>query len=331
MLQRDITRVIKQLNYRTLTKDSIMYNKKKLGNTDILLSPFSIGTSTFGNMYGILDTSDFKNIVEHSIKNGFNYFDTSPYYGIKTSEINLGNALEGINRNDFIISTKVGRYGDNDFDFSEKKILSSIDESLERLKIDYVDILLAHDVEFGNFDQIINETLPALQKIKDSGKARYIGFSCYPIELFKKIIDKSTVKIDVILSYAHSCLINNKFETIIPYLQNKEIGIINASPLCMGLLSTNPVPEWHPSSKEMQKYINEESLILYSKYNVNIEDVALIYSLMNNNISTTLTGIKNIEEINKLVSILNNDITITNEIFDYISDKFKKYNNIEFE
>ena len=254
MLQRDITRVIKQLNYRTLTKDSIMYNKKKLGNTDILLSPFSIGTSTFGNMYGILDTSDFKNIVEHSIKNGFNYFDTSPYYGIKTSEINLGNALEGINRNDFIISTKVGRYGDNDFDFSEKKILSSIDESLERLKIDYVDILLAHDVEFGNFDQIINETLPALQKIKDSGKARYIGFSCYPIELFKKIIDKSTVKIDVILSYAHSCLINNKFETIIPYLQNKEIGIINASPLCMGLLSTNPVPEWHPSSKEIQKY-----------------------------------------------------------------------------
>lgn len=331
MLQRDITLLIKQLNYRTLTKDSIIYNKKKLGNTDILLSPFSIGTSTFGNMYGILDTSNFKNIVEHSIKNGFNYFDTSPYYGIKTSEINLGNALEGINRNDFIISTKAGRYGDNDFDFSEKKILSSIDESLERLKIDYVDILLAHDVEFGNFDQIINETLPALQKIKDSGKARYIGFSCYPIELFKKIINKSTVKIDVILSYAHSCLINNKLETIIPYLQNKEIGIINASPLCMGLLSTNPAPEWHPSSKEMQKYINEESLILYSKYNINIEDVALIYSLINNNISTTLTGIKNIEEINKLVSILNNDITITNEIFDYISDKFKKYNNIEFE
>ena len=321
MLKNNIPRLLKQLTY----------NKKKLGNTDILLSPFSIGTSTFGNVYGKIDTSNMKNIVQYSIKNELNYFDTSPYYGIKTSEINLGNALEGITRNDFIISTKVGRYGYNDFDFSEKKILSSIDESLERLKLDYVDILLAHDVEFGNFEQIINETLPALQKIKDSGKARYIGFSCYPIELFKKIIDKSTVKIDVILSYAHSCLINNKLETIIPYLQNKGIGIINASPLCMGLLSTNPAPEWHPSSKEMQKYIHEESLKLYSEYDVNIEDMALIYSLLNNNIATTLTGIKNIEEINKLISILNKDIIISNDIFDYVNDKFKKYNNIELE
>ena len=104
-----IPRLLKQLNY----------NKKKLGNTDILLLPFSIGTATFGNVYGILDPSNMKNIVDYSIKNEFNYFDTSPYYGIKTSEINLGNALEGINRNDFIISTKVGRYGYNDFDFSE--------------------------------------------------------------------------------------------------------------------------------------------------------------------------------------------------------------------
>ena len=205
MLQRDIPRLLKQLNYRTFTKFSTIHNKKKLGTTDILLSPFSIGTSTFGNVYGKIDTSNMKSIVQYSIKNEFNYFDTSQYYGIKTSEINLGNALEGINRNDFIISTKVGRYGYNDFDFSEKKILSSIDESLERLKLDYVDILLVHDVEFGNFEQIINETLPALQEIKDSGKACYIGFSCYPIELFKKIIDKSTVKIEIILSYANYC------------------------------------------------------------------------------------------------------------------------------
>ena len=63
---------------------------------------------------------------------------------------------------------------------------------------------------------------------------------------------------------------------------------------------------------------------LYSKYNVKIEDIALIYSLINNNISTTLTGIKNIEEINKLISILNNDIIISEDIFDYIKIYSKK-------
>jgi L-galactose dehydrogenase len=306
-----------------------MFSKKKLGNTNIFLSPFSIGTATFGNIYGQMDDSSMKNIIQTAIKNDLNYFDTSPYYGLTKSEINLGKALKGINRSDFIISTKVGRYGDDNFDFSEKTIMSSIDQSLKRLNLDYVDILLAHDVEFGDLTQIVNETLPALQKIKNSGKAKYIGFSCYPIDLYKKIIDKSSVNIDVILSYAHYCLINNKLETIESYLINKGIGIINASPLCMGLLSSNPVPDWHVASREMKNYIQKESLELYLKFNVKIENIALKYILNNNNITTTLVGIKNIKELETIISILNNEITISKTIQDYICNKLNKYNNIE--
>ena len=272
----------------------------KLGNTDINIAPFSIGTATFGNVYGKTNNLELKKIVKKAIDNGLNYFDTSPYYGNKLSEINLGNSLEGIERSKYIISTKVGRYGDDLFDFSESTIISSLDESLGRLKIDYVDILLLHDIEFGNFEQIINESLPALEKLKKSGKVKYIGFSCYPINLIKKVVEKSFIKIDVILSYAHYCLLNDKLTSIIPFLKENNIGIINASPLCMGLLTTNSVPDWHPATYDMVNFIKDVATRVHVKYMSKIEDYALAYPLYNSEITTTLVGIRTLKELEML-------------------------------
>lgn len=305
--------------------------KTQLGKTDIFLSQFSIGAATFGNVYGDMEKNIMNEVVSKAIENDLNYFDTSPYYGNKLSEINLGNALEKHPRESFIISTKVGRYGDDVFDFTESTILSSIDDSLERLKLDYVDILLLHDIEFENIDVIINEALPAIQKIKESGKARYIGFSCYPVDLIKKVIEKSAIKIDVILSYAHYCLLNDTLTEIIPFLKDNEIGIINASPLCMGLLSTNPVAEWHPATQSMISYIQERSLFLNLHFNVKIEDYALNYVLYNTDITTTLVGIKTLDQLDELISLLQKGEEFTEDIYLYIFNYLDKYHNIELE
>ena len=305
--------------------------KTQLGKTDIMLPPFSIGTATFGNVYGDMKQDIMGELVDTAIKNGLNYFDTSPYYGNKLSEINLGKALEGHARETFIVSTKVGRYGDDIFDFTESTILTSIDDSLKRLKLDYVDILLLHDIEFGNIDVIINEALPALQKIKDSGKAKYIGFSCYPVNLIEKVIKKSTIEIDVILSYAHYCMLNNRLDEMIPFLKTNNIGIINASPLCMGLLSTNPVSDWHPAPLSMRSYIQEKSLLLNLQFDVKIEDFALNYVLYNTDIPTTLVGIKTLEELEKLISLLDRDQDFSEDIYIHIFNYLDKYHNIELD
>lgn len=304
---------------------------QRLGNTDINIAPFSIGTATFGNVYGKTDNLELKKIVKKAIDNGLNYFDTSPYYGNKLSEINLGNSLEGIERSKYIISTKVGRYGDDLFDFSESTIISSLDESLERLKIDYVDILLLHDIEFGNFEQIINESLPALEKLKKSGKVKYIGFSCYPINLIKKVVKKSSVKIDVILSYAHYCLLNDKLSSIIPFLKENNVGIINASPLCMGLLTINPTPEWHPATYDMINFIKDVATRVRVKYMSKIEDYALAYPLYNSFITTTLVGIRNTQELEVLLNILNDKIVFRSYVYDYIFENLNNYHNVELE
>jgi len=308
-----------------------MNNRKQLGTTDIFLPKFSFGTSTFGNMYGNIELDEMKIMVNKAIDNGIVLFDTSPYYGLTLSEINLGKSLKNIPRNKYIISTKVGRYGDNKFDFSSERIISSVNESMERLNIDYIDILLAHDVEYGDIDQIINETIPAMNKLKLEGKVRYIGFSCYPIKLYKKIIDRLKVDIDVILSYGHCCLVNNKLESIIPYLKNKGIGIINASPLCMGLISSNNPPEWHPATPEMKKIIKNIAKNIKHKYNIPIERIALEYALRNNNISTTLTGISSINELNILIDAMNNPLHNYDNIIENINNSIKSIFNIELE
>lgn len=108
------------------------------------------------------------------------------YYGDTLAETVLGKALKTmpVPRESYVVSTKCGRYGSG-FDFSAERVTRSVDESLERLNLDYVDIILCHDIEFGSLDQIVNETVPALQKLKDSGKVRHIGISGLPLHVFR--------------------------------------------------------------------------------------------------------------------------------------------------
>jgi L-galactose dehydrogenase len=127
-------------------------------------------------VYGTTEPSEGKRAVHSAIESGINFFDSSPYYGLTLSEERLGEALVGW-RDKVVLATKCGRYGLDGFDFSAARVTASIDESLRRLQTDHVDLLQAHDVEFGDVDQIIHETVPAMRKIQEQGKARYIDVS----------------------------------------------------------------------------------------------------------------------------------------------------------
>ncbi|KAB1213251.1 L-galactose dehydrogenase [Morella rubra] len=187
--------------------------------------------------------------VREAFRLGINFFDTSPYYGETLSEKVLGKALKalGAPRQDYIVSTKCGRYIEG-FDFSAERVTRSIDESLARLQLDYVDILLCHDIEFGSLDQVVNETMPALQKLKEAGKIRFIGVTGLPLEVFMYVLDRVPPgTVDVILSYCHYSINDSTLEDLLPYLKSKGVGIITASPLAMGLLTESGPPRLAPS------------------------------------------------------------------------------------
>ena len=136
--------------------------KNCLGKTGIYVSQLGFGASPFGNIYNTkVNQKSANSMIEIAIENGINYFDVAPYYGLGLAEEKLGKALPK-NTNNLIISTKVGRYGVNEFDFSIKKIKESVTTSLKRLKRDYIDILICHDIEFVDKKIILDQALPYL-------------------------------------------------------------------------------------------------------------------------------------------------------------------------
>ncbi len=110
--------------------------------------------------------------------------------------------------------------------------------------------------------QIVTETVPALQKLKDAGKVRHIGISGLPLNAFRYVLDRVPKgSVEVVLSYCHYSLNDTSLLEIVPYLQEKGIGIINASPLSMGLLSGQTPPEWHPAPSELKVLVSHLVLL----------------------------------------------------------------------
>ncbi|XP_076912508.1 L-galactose dehydrogenase-like [Bidens hawaiensis] len=271
---------------------------RPLGNTGLKLSYVGFGASPLGSVFGPVSDEEAIATVREAFRLGINFFDTSPYYGGTLSEKVLGKALKavGVPRNKYIVSTKCGRYKES-FDFSAERVTKSIDESLERLQMDYVDILQCHDIEFGSLDQIVNETIPALQKLKELGKIRFIGITGLPLGIFNYVLDRVPPgTVDVILSYCHYSVNDTTLEDLIPYLKSKGVGVISASPLAMGLLTESGPPEWHPASPEL-KAACSTAADFCKKKGKDISKLAMQYSLCNKDISTILVGMKSVEQV----------------------------------
>ncbi len=267
---------------------------RALGKTGLQVSKLGFGASPFGSAVDEHSEREAIQAVHTAIDLGVNFIDVSPYYGVTRAETVLGKALQNIPRESYYLSTKVGRYGAAAFDFSEQCVAASIDESLKRLHVDYVDIILCHDVEFGSLDQIINDTIPALRRIQEAGKARFIGISGLPLKIFRAVTEQTDL--DLILSYCHYCLNDTALAGLVPYFNQKQIGIINASPFSMGLLTESGPPVWHPASDELKTCCAAAARYCRNQ-GVNIAQLALQYSLAQSDFATTLVGIANSEQI----------------------------------
>ena len=233
---------------------------REFGKTGLKLSVMGFGAATLGSVFRKIDESEGKRAVTAAIDRGINFFDTAPFYGVTRSETVLGEALQG-RRHEIILSTKLGRYDFADFDFSAERVRTSIEESLRRLQTSYVDLLIAHDVEFGDLRQVVEETIPAMQKLKEQGKCRFIGFSGYPLKALTEVLAKVESDVDFVLSYCHFCLYNTALvDTLGPAARARGLGLINASPVASGLLTQDGPPDWHPAPQELKDAARSRAL-----------------------------------------------------------------------
>lgn len=265
---------------------------RTLGRTGIKVSALAFGGSSLGSAFRSIREADGIRAVHVALDHGINLIDTAPYYGATTAETVLGKALRTVARDRYYLATKVARYGPEipDFDFSAARVTRSVDESLTRLGVDYVDFIQVHDMEFGDLEQIINETIPALQKLKAAGKTRFVGITCLPVHLFRTVLDR--VDVDQIQSYCHYCLNDTALADLLPYLNEKHVGIFNSAPLAMRLLSSEGPPDWHPAPAALRAKCAEAAAHCRSR-GADLSKLALQFSLAEPGIHTTILGTAN--------------------------------------
>jgi L-galactose dehydrogenase len=142
-------------------------------------------------------------------------------------------------------------------------------------------------MEFGDVEQIIRETIPALQTVKARGKARFVGISCLPVRLFREVLDR--VEVDQIQSYCHYCLNDTALADLLPYLEQKGVAIFNSAPLAMRLLSVEGPPAWHPAPAALRARCAEAAALCRARGS-DLGKLALQFSLAHPGIHTNIVG-----------------------------------------
>jgi L-galactose dehydrogenase len=271
--------------------------KRLLGKTGLELPILSFGASSLGQEFRKVNLEEALRSVHVALDCGLNFIDTSPFYGRGMSEVLLGQALRGVARGSYTLCTKLGRYDLAHFDFSAKRVAESVDVSLHRLGTDHLDVVLCHDIEFVPMQQIVDETLPALRKIQQSGKVRFIGISGYPMKAFQFVLAQA--ELDCVLSYNQYTLQNTRFaDELVPELKSRGVGVMNAGPFSARLLTNAPLPDWLKEPDEVKAAARQAAAHCQSR-GVDIAQLALQFSIAHPDITTTVAGSANPENIRK--------------------------------
>ncbi|KAI4644659.1 uncharacterized protein J4E78_009478 [Alternaria triticimaculans] len=260
-----------------------------------ILPPLVFGTATFNSQYNTdpfaLDTTG---LVTSALTHGIRAFDTSPYYG--PSEQLLGDALatpfvrETFPRNSYMILTKVGRTGSEEFDYSKEWVRQSVNRSLERLHTEYLDMVYCHDVEFVSPAEVL-EAVKELRRLRDEeGTIRFIGICGYPLDVLgdmaELILRETGEPLDAVQSYANFTLQNQSLAGPRGILRLKNAGVDvvpNASILGMGLLRHDGIPvgglgDWHPAPSSLREAVRKASHFC-DDYGERIEVIAIRFAL----------------------------------------------------
>ena len=315
----------------------MVYNE--IGKTGMKVSNLSFGASSLGGVFHSIREEEGIKAVYTAVENGMNFIDVSPYYGHYKAETVLGKALKGIPRDKYYLSTKVGRYGQdgvNTWDYSARRVTDSVYESMERLNIDYIDLINVHDIEFqgdreGGLQLIVDETLPALVELKKKGVVGHVGITDLQPENLKWVIEHCEEgTVESILNFCHFSLNDTLLADYLGFFEQHGVGVINASPFSMGLLSSRGAPAWHPASKDLRNACAKAAEYCL-EVGYPIEKLAVQFSTsLNPRIATTLFSsanplnvLKNIEYVNEPM-----DLDLVAKVQEIIGDQmFVRWKN----
>ena len=284
------------------------------------VSNLGFGASSLGGVFHSIREEEGIEAVHTAVDNGINFIDVSPYYGHLKAETVLGKALKDVNT----------------WDYSAKRAQESVYESMERLNVDYIDLINVHDIEFqgdmeGGLQLIVDETLPALVELRDKGIVKHVGITDLQPENLKWVVEHAPAgTVESILNFCHYSLNDTLLADYLGFFEQHNVGVINASPFSMGLLSQRGAPDWHPAGKDLQRACAKAAAYC-EEQGYPIDKLAIQFSTsMNPRIATTLFSSANPKNVLKNIQYVNEpmDEALVQKVQEIIGDQmFVRWKN----
>jgi D-threo-aldose 1-dehydrogenase len=304
---------------------------RSLAGTGVRVTEFGFGGAALGNLYQAVDDDTAAQTVGAAFDAGVRYYDTAPHYGLGLSERRLGEALAGRRRADFVVSTKVGRLlepnpeptgsdlatGGFDvpddlrrrFDFSADGVRRSLEASLDRLRLDSVDIVFAHDPD-EHLDQLIRETIPALVSWRDEGIVRAVGVGMNDWAAPLRVIRETPV--NVIMLAGRWTLLDRSGRQLLDECAERGVSVIAAAPYNSGLLARpRPGPDatfdYGPASTPLIRRATQLAETC-ERYGVSLPAAALQFPLRHPAVASVVAGVRSPREVSDTVARLSTPV-----------------------
>jgi D-threo-aldose 1-dehydrogenase len=299
---------------------------------ELSFGPLGFGAAGIGNLYRAVDDAAAQATVEAAWAGGIRYFDTAPHYGLGLSERRLGLALRDKPRGEFLVSTKAGRLlvpadnpsrsRDNEgfdvpadlrrvWDPTEAGIRRSLEESLGRLGLDYVDILYLHDPDVYDLEAGITLALPAMEKLRAEGLVKAIGVGSNSSDALLECVQRSGLDL-VMLAGRYTLLEQPAQEHLLPACVERGVGVVNVGVYNSWLLARPAIGDdahynYAPAHREVLDHARRLAACC-TEFGVELPTAALQFSLRHPAVRTVVVGASNPSQMEQNIARMHRSV-----------------------
>lgn len=302
---------------------------QRLDNRGLTFTELGMGTAPLGNLYRAVSEDDAFNTLQKAWDVGCRYFDTAPLYGLGLAETRMNRFLRGKDRDEFVLSTKVGRLMEvcppdqrtgigkffdtpsrrEQFDYSYNGIMRSFEFSMERLGVDRVDVLYCHDIDI--FNQGSREVMEsrmadflasgyrAMLNLRDQGVIKAIGAGINEWQPAQYMLERCDMDI-FLLAGRYTLLEQEALDTFLPLCEERGVGIVLGGPFNSGILATGAVDgakyNYDDAPPEIMDRVSNIEAVCKS-HNVELIDAALRFPLHHPCVVSTIPGAQSVAEV----------------------------------
>ena len=313
---------------------------QRLENRAIEFTELGFGTAPLGNLYRAISDEEAQDVLEAAWKVGCRYFDTAPLYGLGLAETRLNQFLRTKKREEYVLSTKVGRllktcepdlrtgigkFFDTPnrqevYDYSYDGVMRSLEFSLERLGIDRVDILFAHDLDIFNhgsqqamdtrIDEFMRSGYYALLAMRDQGVIKAFGAGINEWQPAQTMAERGDMDL-FLLAGRYTLLEQDSLKTFLPLCEARGIGIVLGGPYNSGILATGAVKgayfNYDPAPRDILDRVSRIEAVC-NRHDVRLIEAALRFPLYHPSVVSVIPGGQSVEQVESNLENLEADL-----------------------